>query len=34
MNNEFDFIKNKKKKEGGLFFFFNILLYSTNEYEN
>lgn len=33
MNNEFDFIKNKKK-EGGFFFFFNILLYSTNEYEN
>lgn len=33
MNNEFDFIKNKKK-EGGFFFFLNILLYSTNEYEN
>lgn len=33
MNHEFDFIKNKKK-EGGFFFFFNILLYSTNEYEN
>lgn len=34
MNNEFDFIKNKKKKRAGFFFFFNILLYSTNEYEN